>query len=831
MMKSIIHRFLAFIYIFMVAICILFTLKPGASIFYYKKTIDNQDLKPDFGFAYRYHLITSLHIFRTQGMLLYEDEDQLTRADGKTVIETGKSTYTLSNVSDGSAYIYFSSSDNSDPITNGRKYTIYLPMSFISSPLGVIYLFILLPGLICFLYFALIIPEHRKTLVRSPVGILTVLDDFFELISQWFRPDTDSVKQMIKARVVSWRQLFTFTTLASFFYVFMEWLFLITMPSFMSIMSIWDKVEIFLLSSLFISILSMAAVAVFIGFDLIMIGLCHSRITIYLGVVIPTVILLILALLMIDNFTYTVFKFGISTSTGILREFYRLFFVFLFIFIYIQMLKAMGLKAEKASKENTSKHLFYFSLGILVISTGLALTKLDYKKTTPIKTTTESTQATEYPNIIFLGSDGLSAENLSVYGYSRDTTPRLRELALSSLIAENAFPNSSKSAGSVVSMMTSKLPSTTRVGSSFEILKGIDAFQHLPGILKYEGYKTVEFGVRYYVDAYSFNMQNGYDWVNNRSEVEGKLGTMVRKLGYDNSAYFLDSLIERISDRILHIFFFRKMQNSFALVTKPADNLSDQEKIDQMLSLFDNPGKPLFVHMHLMGTHGAEFSPLLRVFSNGEQQDQPWMIDFYDDAILSFDHYVGEVIDYLQANGQFDNTILIIYTDHDPGWSVAARIPLIIRFPEGQFAGTINPNIKNMDIAPTLLDYLDLPKPTWMSGESLLQNNLDSHRLIFSLGTIEPHKYNSAGKPYLDPELKNPPFYQFGFINVIECQKWYLLNLKTLKLSSGDIPEYKTPCTPESLYGVDDILKAISNQLSADGFDISSLYKTQIDEP
>jgi hypothetical protein len=42
---------------------------------------------------------------------------------------------------------------------------------------------------------------------------------------------------------------------------------------------------------------------------------------------------------MLDNFTYTVFKFGISTFTGVWRGIYALLFLFIFAYSYFQMLK------------------------------------------------------------------------------------------------------------------------------------------------------------------------------------------------------------------------------------------------------------------------------------------------------------------------------------------------------------------------------------------------------------------------------------------------------------------------------------------------------------
>ena len=108
------------------------------------------------------------------------------------------------------------------------------------------------------------------------------------------------------------------------------------------------------------------------------------------------------------------------------------------------------------------------------------------------------------PNIILFSVEGLDASHLSVFGYERDTTPFLDEIADDSLIAENNFTNSLKTAGSIVSLLTGKYPTTTRVLFPPDILRADDSYQHLPGILRNAGYYAAQFGQKYYVDAYQY---------------------------------------------------------------------------------------------------------------------------------------------------------------------------------------------------------------------------------------------------------------------------------------------------------------------------------------
>jgi hypothetical protein len=606
----------------------------------------------------------------------------------------------------------------------------------------------------------------------------------------------------------------------------MEWLFFVTMPSFMSVMDLANKLEVFLLSGWIFALACMAVIAAFIAIDFLALAFHLSYITRYWGWAIPSIIVSALVLLMVDNFTYTIFKFGIITSSGIVRGIYALLFAILTAYVYLRMLKNFGdSEAEKGQVQRTNRW-FYACLVLLAVTTVLALENVNFNNLLSAGPTTYGRTASKLPNIILLGSDGVNADDLSAYGYYRPTTPRLAQLAQSSLVAENAFTNAGNTAGSVISIMTSKLPTQTRVLYPPDILTGLNSFQHLPGILNNLGYETVEFGAPYYIDSFTYNLQNGFDIANGRTLSTGKLASTGARIGFENEAYFLTRLTWRISDRILHIFFIRQMENPYAIVTQPVPNIDDQTKIDQALALFDQPDAPIFVHIHLLGTHGGYYSPATRVFSANEPQISEWMTDFYDDTLLGFDGYVGEVIDRLKADGQFDNTILIIYTDHNKEFKVDGRIPLIIHFPGGEQAGEINKNVQNLDITPTILDYLGISIPRWMGGESLLNGGPFDQRLIFSTGTSKI-KPNEEDISFLDPALNKPPFYQFSFINVVDCQMTYSLDLNSFTWSTELVHGYVDPCKPQELLSMDQIKQAVYQRLSQDGFDISSLPKLQ----
>jgi hypothetical protein len=69
--------------------------------------------------------------------------------------------------------------------------------------------------------------------------------------------------------------------------------------------------------------------------------------------------------------------------------------------------------------------------------------------------TLSGSRATDKPNVIFYVIDGATAQQLSLYGYTRRTTPNLERLAAEGAVFERAYSNSTWTRPSTASFMTS----------------------------------------------------------------------------------------------------------------------------------------------------------------------------------------------------------------------------------------------------------------------------------------------------------------------------------------------------------------------------------------
>src|SRR5690606_19531223 len=110
---------------------------------------------------------------------------------------------------------------------------------------------------------------------------------------------------------------------------------------------------------------------------------------------------------------------------------------------------------------------------------------------------------------------------------------------------------------------------------------------------------------------------------------------------------------------------------------------------------------------------------------------QQYMKDYLA-CVVAVDENVGRLLDYLEKEGELDNTI-IVYTS-DQGFFLGEhgffdkrimyeeclRTPLLIRYPKGIKGGLVSDALAmNLDFAPTLLDYAGVAIPEDMQGISL----------------------------------------------------------------------------------------------------------------
>ncbi|MET0387325.1 MAG: sulfatase-like hydrolase/transferase, partial [Polyangiales bacterium] len=167
----------------------------------------------------------------------------------------------------------------------------------------------------------------------------------------------------------------------------------------------------------------------------------------------------------------------------------------------------------------------------------------------------------------------------------------------------------------------------------------------------------------------------------------------------------------------------------------------DRAVIDDSLEWLESgpAGSPFFLHVIFLAPH----EPYV-VNDVPEPFGTKTNVERYRNATLFIDGQVGRIWDWLKAHNKADDTLLVVVGDHGESfgehrgdymhggriYETAVHTPLMLVNPR-LFSGQRSPRIGNhLDLVPTMLDVIGLPKPPRHQGASLLRG-YKPHMLYF----------------------------------------------------------------------------------------------------
>ncbi len=153
-----------------------------------------------------------------------------------------------------------------------------------------------------------------------------------------------------------------------------------------------------------------------------------------------------------------------------------------------------------------------------------------------------------------------------------------------------------------------------------------------------------------------------------------------------------------------------------------------------------DPHEPYFVPQRFKDLYDHDFGkfandwPVYRALTD-EDSELTEHYRFLNAALISFcDHSLGTVLDAFDELGLWDETLLIVTTDHgfllgEHGWwskcsmpfyDEIARTPLFVWDPRGKVSGERRKSlVQKIDLAPTLLEYFGVDRTPDMQGVPL----------------------------------------------------------------------------------------------------------------
>jgi arylsulfatase A-like enzyme len=320
------------------------------------------------------------------------------------------------------------------------------------------------------------------------------------------------------------------------------------------------------------------------------------------------------------------------------------------------------------------------------------------------------TEATRPMNVIWYVIDCVRPENLPAYGYERNTTPYITEIAKEGALFEWCFAPGTWTVDSVASFFTGLSPNAHGMMRIHSVLP--KSMHRLPEIMREAGYTTALFSQNPYVDK-SLGYVQGFD-ESQRSRVRGAGRREVTLDKYP--------LNEGIAE------FLQKHRE-----------------------------EPLFLYVHTIEPHGPYIPPpSFRFFDQPDGSTTE--MDLYDDCLAWADANLRYTIGRLQEEGLWNNTLLIVSADHGQSFAEEddgmtghgeqpyisrAWIPLIMRLPGTIPEGVrIEENVQALDIPQTLFALLGLEPDPQFGGDSLVgllegdPNSEFANRSLFSTGQL-----------------------------------------------------------------------------------------------
>jgi arylsulfatase A-like enzyme len=325
-------------------------------------------------------------------------------------------------------------------------------------------------------------------------------------------------------------------------------------------------------------------------------------------------------------------------------------------------------------------------------------------------------------SVLLISVDTLRADRLGCYGYGRPTSPRLDGLAREGVRFQQAISQAPWTTPSHMSMLTSRYPSSHGVTQSWSMFDKFlsegrgyrllaEEATTLAEVLQGQGYRTLaltggatlggEVGFAQGFDAY-------------RDDSHG-LHKRVRPM--------LRRWLEDSRDVPFFIFFHTFEVHAPYLHTDLAEGVLTDAQRDVIREGARQPG-----HEDVDG-----FASLLKDLGLFRREVTSAL---YDGGIRFTDAFLGALFEDLDHLGLAESTLVVVTSDHGEEFGEhhparfydahcatvfeeAIRVPLILRLPGSLPAGrVVEAPVELVDVAPTILEALQIGVPAAMEGQS-----------------------------------------------------------------------------------------------------------------
>ncbi|MDZ8117825.1 sulfatase family protein [Pontiella agarivorans] len=378
------------------------------------------------------------------------------------------------------------------------------------------------------------------------------------------------------------------------------------------------------------------------------------------------------------------------------------------------------------------------------------------------------------PNILFVMSDDHTSQAIGAYGgrlAGLNPTPTIDSIAAEGMVMENAFCQNAICTPSRASIMTGQSSAVNGCPTLFDALP--KERHYLSIEMGKAGYDTAVIGKWHLhelpvtFDYYKVLPGQGAYFDPIFLETGATEEHTFRKVTYKNCVRMKGHSSDCIADSALDYLknkrdatkpFFLKLhfkaphdnflyapryESYLADVTIPEpDNMRDRKNHGSIATRGDHDELTRYIgtsvgRRNLRRNYTQPFFRGWRKTLDQSLSDEEIFGDAYQGYLKAYlrcvkgvDDNLKRVVDYLKAEGLYDNTVIIYTGDQgfylgehdyiDKRWAYeeSMRMPFIVRYPKAVKAGRSDAIVENIDYAPTMLGFAGVKTPGYMHGKS-----------------------------------------------------------------------------------------------------------------
>ncbi|MBI2332301.1 MAG: sulfatase-like hydrolase/transferase [Chloroflexi bacterium] len=467
----------------------------------------------------------------------------------------------------------------------------------------------------------------------------------------------------------------------------------------------------------------------------------------------------------------------------------------------------------------------------------------------------------EKKNVLIVVFDALTAYNISLYGYGRETMPNLSRLAKRATVFHNHYAGGNFTTPGTATLLTGTLPWTHRAirlggmvkkgmenKSIFHVLDDYYRFSYSHNTLVNILFDQFAASINDYIPKQKLFLF-GDSLVRNLFKNDEDTATVAWSRAIKQTEGFSYSLF-------MTGFYQKYRDQKVGGIVKdypyglPNMNIDNYYLLDQGIDYFrgsiaDLP-KPFFGYLHFLPPHSpyrprAEFAgafqhdafkPLEKPDDIFTDQKTPEFLarsrSYYDEFILNVDHEFGRLFEALESSGVLDDTWVVFTSDHgelfERGiwmhstptlYQPIIRVPLLIFEPGVTTGRDVYDHTSAVDLLPTLAHLTGHPIPAWAEGAILPPYgdiaNPNQQDRIFAVQA----KFNEPTYPLAEVSVAHirdnyKLLYYLGYDEIMEGEYFRLYDIKADPNELNDLAQTK----PETAAEMADIIRRKLDQVN-----------------